>query len=320
MQAVRILLLVMAVVVLIPLSGAAKEDYPAKPIQFIVQFPAGGSSDVYARIVASKLEPVLGPKVIVVNKAGGGGTTATAWVSQQKPDGYTVVAANPGPFTARTIVEKVPYSYKDFDFIAQISLFEELLVVRSESPWKTIEVFIDDARKNPGKYTYSTSGAGSMGHLLMENVKYAFKIDVTHVPFKGAAPAMTALLGGHVDLCAAESIFEPHVDAGTLRKIFTANPQEYKSDPRVKNFKDLGKDVSVDGWVGLAGPKGMPREALKKLEAACKTICADEGFKEELRKITSIAAFESSEVFTKKVYDSYALAKATLDRLGLSVK
>jgi len=306
-------------IVLLPWSSGAKDVFPSKPIQIIVPFPPGGSTDQSARIIASKLDPVLNQKVIVMNKPGGGGTTGTAWITQQKPDGYTLLLAAPGPLTSRTIVEKVPYTYEDFDYVAYHCFHEELLAVRYDAPWKTIEEFIEDALKNPGKYSFSTSGAGAMGHILMETFKYTFKIDVTHVPFKGGAPALTALLGGHVDVLASEAV-EAHIKAKAIRKIFSGLSSKNKTEPGVKNFEEFGHKIIIEGFNGLAAPKGTPKEVIRKLEGACLAVCADEGFKEMIRNTGAIPVSVGSEGFAQKVKDDYALFKATLDRLGLSVK
>jgi tripartite-type tricarboxylate transporter receptor subunit TctC len=298
----------------------AKEGYPNKPIQIICPFPAGGALDQFARITASKLEPLLGEKVIVLNKTGGGGTTGTAWAAQQKPDGYTLLVVAPGPLTSRTIVEKVPYSYKDFEYIAQLCTAEEIVAVQADAPWKTIEEFIEDARKNPGKYSYATSGAGSMGHILMETLKDSYKLDVTHIAFKGSAPAITALLGGHVQLCVAEGVFEPHVKAKTVREIFTGIASKYKINPNIKNFGDLGHNIDIDAWGGLCAPKGTPKEIIKKWETSCKTISGDESYKEMLRNIGAITLYIDADDFSKKVERNYLLFKKMLDKLGLSAK
>jgi tripartite-type tricarboxylate transporter receptor subunit TctC len=315
----KIIIPVLLAIALIPASIGAKEVFPSKPIQIIVPFPPGGSTDQSARIISSKLEPVLNQKVIVVNKPGGGGTTGTAWITQQKPDGYTLLLAAPGPLTSRTIVEKVPYTYEDFDYVAYHCFHEELLAVRADPRWKTFEEFVEDAKRNPGKYSYSTSGAGAMGHILMEVVKYTFKIDLTHVPFKGGAPALTALLGGHVDVLASEAV-EAHLKAKTIRKIFSGLSSKNRTESGAKNFEDFGHNIVIEGFNGLALPKGTPKEIIKKLEEACLTVCADAGFKEMIHNTGAIPVAIGSEGFAQKVKDDYALFKATLDRLGLSVK
>ncbi len=316
----KIFISILALVIFSTVNSEAKEVYPSKPIQILVPNPPGGATDQLARMTANKLEPLLGQKVIVVNKAGGGGTTGAAWVAQQKPDGYTILLAGPGYLTSRTILEKIPYSYKDFDYIAQLCFVEEILAVKMDAPWKTIEELIEDAKKNPGKYSYSTSGLGSMGFMLMETIKNLYKIDVTHVPFKGGAPALTALLGGHVHLCASEGVFEPHIKAKTLRKLFTGVASKFKTDPNVKNFEDLGHDIALDVWGGLAAPKGTPKENIKKLEEACKAVCADESFKEFMKNLVGFSAYIDGEGFGKKVHKDYMLFKTTLDRMGLSAR
>jgi len=317
----RIFPVVMAMLAISSMASEAKEAYPNKVIQLVGQFPAGGATDSLARIVAAHLEPLVGEKVIVLNKVGGGGATGTIWVTQQKPDGYTLLYTGRGALTGRIIVEKVPYSYKDFDYIAQTGFIEEVFAVKADASWKTIDEFIDYARRNPGKYLYSSSGPGGMGHIMMETFKDLFKIDVTHVPFKSSAHALTALLGGHVHVCASEGVFEPHFKAKTLRKLFSGSAEGYKTDPNVKNFIDLGHNITVEVWGGLLAPKGTPKEILKKLEADCKKIFADENFKKKMNDVGGgVSSFIDGEGWFKKVDRDYKLFKATLDKLGLSAK
>ena len=187
--------------ILAPGIVLAQEKYPAKPINFLIGFPAGGTTDVCARPLVTAASKILGQPIVVVNKPGGASAVAVATLKNEKPDGYTIGILGSGAVLSQHM-RKVPYdTAKDYTPIMQYAIYLYGLVVRSDSPWNTFKEFIDYAKNNPGKIRYSTAGPGSPQHLVMERLALKEKIKWTHIPFQGGGPAVTALLGGHVEAC-----------------------------------------------------------------------------------------------------------------------
>ena len=209
----------------LPGAVLAQEKYPTKPINFLIGYPAGGTTDVCARPLVAAASKILGQPIVVVNKPGGASAVAVATLKTEKPDGYTIGILPSGAVLSQHM-RKVPYdSAKDFTPIMQYAIYLYGLVVRSDSPWKTFKEFIDYAKANPGKIRYSTAGPGTPQHLVMERLALKEKIKWTHIPFEGGAPAISALLGGHVEACLPDHRVEkargsgaPEASGGLRRK------------------------------------------------------------------------------------------------------
>ena len=183
----------------IPEGVLAQEKYPARPINFLIGYPAGGTTDICARPLATAAGKILGQPIVIVNKPGGASAVAVATLKTEKPDGYTIGVLPSGAVLSQHM-RKVPYdSAKDFTPIMQYAVYLYGLVVQTESPWKTFKDFIDYAKANPGKIRYSTAGPGTPQHLVMERLALKEKIKWTHIPFEGGGPAIAALMGGHVE-------------------------------------------------------------------------------------------------------------------------
>ena len=224
MTARRLLAVAAVLVLTVPLVAAAQEAYPSRPITLVAPFPPGGVADLTARPVAAAMEKVLKNPVGVVNKTGAAGAVGMQFVATSKPDGYTLLLALSSisiiPEADKIFDRQPAFTVDQFAPIALISADPTILVVRAESPWKTAREFIDDARKRPGQISYSSSGIYGTLHMAMELLSHAAGVKLRHVPHAGAGPALTAILGGHVDaLASGPAVVLPHIKAGKLRAL-----------------------------------------------------------------------------------------------------
>jgi tripartite-type tricarboxylate transporter receptor subunit TctC len=262
----------------IPEFVSAQEKYPTKPINFLIGFPAGGTTDVCARPLVAAASKILGQPIVVVNKPGGASAVAVATLKMVKPDGYTIGIMGSGALLSQHM-RKVPYdTAKDFTPIMQYAVYLYGLVVRPDSPWNTFKEFIDYAKANPGKIRYSTAGPGSPQHLVMERLAMKEKIKWTHIPFEGGAPAVSALLGGHVEACSQTTEWKKHVEAGRLRLLAVYGEKRMIDFPDVLTLVELGYEIVAPSLICIAGPKGLPPQVVETLHGAFKKATEDPDF------------------------------------------
>jgi tripartite-type tricarboxylate transporter receptor subunit TctC len=259
-------------------SAPAQEKYPTKPINFVIGYPAGGTTDVCARPLVMAASKILGQPIVVLNKPGGGSAVAVASLKIEKPDGYTIGILPSGAVLSQHM-RKVPYdSAKDFTPIMQYAVYLYGLVVRSDSPWKTFKEFIDYAKANPGKVRYSTAGPGTPQHLVMERLALKEKIKWTHIPFQGGGPAVTALLGGHVEASSQTTEWKAHVEAGRLRLLAVYGEKRMADFPNVPTLLELGYDITAASLISIVGPKGVSPQIVETLHGAFKKAMEDPDF------------------------------------------
>ena len=290
------------------LATQAQSDYPTKPIQIIVAWSAGASEDLRNRALAVTMEKVLGQPVVVVNKPGAAGTLGLTLVAKAKPDGYTLGSASTSPILFAPHVQKVEYdSLKDFTYIAGTCIQPYGIVVRSDAPWRTFQEFINYVKENPGKIKYGSFGVGGLAHIYMEALAKEWNLHWVHVPFKGDAPNLTALLGGHVPISAASSAFVPHLRAGKLRLLALFTGTRMTEFPEVPTLKELGFKYDLRGneVLGILGPKGLSQDIVKKLEKAIEKAVESEEFKKAMETLVNEAKFRDSVTFTKLIQDLY---------------
>ena len=249
-------------------TAASAQPFPSKPVTMIVPWPAGGSTDITMRALAEATGKYLGQPVIVENKPGAAGTLGAGAMLNAKPDGYTVTQIPISVFRLPHI-EKTPYDpLTDLTYILGISGYTFGVVVRTEAAWKTWAEFVAFAKANPDKISYGTPGANTSLHITMEEIGFKQGIKWVHVPHKGNAPAMAALLGGHIDSVADSTGWGPHVNAGKMRLLVTWGENRTKRWPDVPTLKELGYDAEVYLWTGLFVPKGVPAPVLKTIRSA----------------------------------------------------
>ncbi|WP_332775090.1 tripartite tricarboxylate transporter substrate binding protein BugE [Polaromonas sp.] len=287
-----------------PLSALAA-DYPDRPIKLIVPFPAGGSTDMVARLLADKMGAYLGKAVVVDNRGGAGGSLGADAIAKAAPDGYTIGMATVSTHGANpAIYAKLPYDpIKDFQPITNVMAVPSVFFVHPSVPAKSMKEFIALAKASPGKYSFASPGNGTMGHANIEHFMDLAGIQLLHVPYKGAGPAMNDALAGVVSAMSDNLPSAlPHIKAGKLRALAVLSPQRAAVLPEAPTYRELGfEEMSEGGWFGLVAPMGTPAPIVKKLhEAAHKTMASSE-FKERAASISGIVMANSPEQFALQI-------------------
>jgi len=254
---------------------ATAQPYPSKPVRIIVNFPAGGVADIYARIIGAKVQDAWGQPVVVENRTGGGGNIGADAVAKSAPDGYTLNMSAIGPHAVNvTLFSKMPYDpVKDFAAVALVLEAEGLLVVHPTVPASNIAELIAYARANPGKLTFASAGPGTASHLAGELFKTMAKVDMLHIPYKGNVPAITDLLAGQTSLLfATMPTVLPHAKAGKLRAIATLGSERSAATPELPTIGETLKGFEVNNWIGLFAPAGTPPEIVRRWNAEVMRI------------------------------------------------
>ena len=295
---------------------ALAQDYPNKPVRVIVPFPAGGALDLTSRALVSVAEQYLGQPMIVVIRAGGGGSVGAEAAAKSRPDGYTIFMGDPGTLVILPQVQKVPYGPSDFVPLGQLVALPAVLSVRADAPWQTAKVFVEDARKNPGKIKHSAV-TFSPEHLMYEVLGTKYGAKFTHVPQPGGGPAMAALLGGHVESYAPyPPVVFPHLSAGKVRALGLAGRQRWPAFPTVPTLKEQGLDVEAYLWIALFAVKGTPEPVVAKLRDTIKKISEDNSFKTLMTRIGQEVEYMPAEPFGRQWADEVTATKALLEKIG----
>jgi tripartite-type tricarboxylate transporter receptor subunit TctC len=287
------------------LPAHADEAYPSRPITLIAPFPPGGIADLTGRPLASALEKVLKNPVALVNRQGAAGAVGMNSVAVAKPDGYTLLVALSSisiiPEADKLFGRQPAYTVDQFAPIALLTADPTVLVVRSESPWKTAREFVEDAKKRPGQISFSSSGVYGTLHMAMELLSQAAGIKLRHVPYSGGGPAVTALLGGHVDaLASGPAAVIPQIKAGKLRALAGWGSERIAALPDVPTFKELGHpDAEFYIWSGVFAPRATPAPVLAKLRDAVRAAAAHPDFKEAMARQETPIVFKQGEEFQK---------------------
>ncbi len=256
----------------------AADTFPTRPIQLVIPF-APGDTDNMLRPFADKMVEFLGQPVVLNYRPGAGGGVGAGFVATSKPDGYTLVGTTPGSIVVVPLANKdTKYTTDAFTPVAALSEGGLMLVVPSSSPFKTVRDLVDFSKKNPGKISFGTSGAMGITHLLAEIFSKEAGIKWNHIPFQGSGPAITALLGGHVDMAStAIAPAQAHIKAGTLRPLATFGETRLKAYPDVPTFRELGYNLGSPTLYGISAPKGTPREVVDAIYAAAKKVAEKSG-------------------------------------------
>lgn len=302
--------------VLLPVLCFA-QNFPTKPVTVIVTFAPGGTLDTATRILATKAEKFLGQPVIVSNVGGGGGSVALAQVATKKPDGYEITSCTSTGLIRIPQLRAVPYGPDDFVPVMHYAAVESGVVVKSDSPYKTFKDLVEFARKNPGKVTYATSGAGSPMHMAMEFVAMKENIKWTHVPQTGGAPGLAAVLGGHVTAMSDSTEWLPHVKEGSLRLLATHGEKRMKIFPNVPTFRDLGYNFINETVFMIAAPKGTPAPVINKLDDSFHKAMDDPQFIQTIANIEFAVSYRNSADTKKYLDDAYARFGEMIKKLGI---
>ncbi len=250
----------------------SQSRFPAHPVKLFVPWSAGSSSDVQMRSLAEAAQQTLGQPVVIENRTGGGGTLHVQPLATAKPDGYTVGQMHLSIVRRPFMMRQAPWNaVTDFTHILRLCGWMYGLAVKADSPYRTWQEFMADARANPHKLTYATSGIGTTNHLAMEDLQKRENVELTHVPYRGTSDGVTAVLSGEVSCIADASAWAPHVEGGQMRVLSVWNAERVQRFPNVPTLKELGHDVVVTSPYGISGPKGMDPAVVRVLHDAFKT-------------------------------------------------
>ncbi len=286
-------------------GAVAQDKFPSRPISMIVPFPPGGVADTTGRPTAAAMEKVLKQPVTITNRPGAGGAVGNAAIANARPDGYTIgmvlSSISVIPAADELFNRKPAYSLDQFAPIALISADPTLLVVHPSLPVKSLKELIALGRARQGQLSFSSSGIYGALHMPMEMFLHATKLKMRHVPTTGGGPAITAVLGGHVELTAGgPAALSSHVKAGKLRPVVSWGAERHPSYPDIPTFKELGyKDIEYFIWAGLIAPKGTPDGVLKALRDAAAKAAADPDFKKAMANVNSPVHYLDAPEFAK---------------------
>ncbi|MGG4581259.1 MULTISPECIES: tripartite tricarboxylate transporter substrate binding protein [Alcaligenes] len=304
-------------------SLATAQEYPTKPITIIVPFPAGGTLDNLTRSLAQKMSDDFKQPVIIDNKPGAGTVIGTEIVARAAPDGYTLgMVANSFAINP-SLYDKLRYdTVKDFTPVSWVAYTPHLLVANPDVPVKSLADVIATAKSKPGELSFASFGAGTSPHIAIERLKAEAKIDVLHIPYKGQAPALNDLLGGHVDMMFANTPdVLPHVKSGKLRAIALANDTRLESIPEVPTFKEAGVDnMNSNSWYGVIVPSGTPAPIVEKLSAEFVRIVNLPEIRERLLAQGLEPAGTTSAEFAEYLKSEMEMAAKVVKASGASVQ
>jgi tripartite-type tricarboxylate transporter receptor subunit TctC len=266
------------------LPGPARAEFPDHPLRLIVPFATGGAVDGIARLAAGEFGNALGQAVVIDNRPGSGGTVGILGAANAPADGYTLLLGNIALASAPALYPKSGISTGQFAAVGLIGRSAYVVAVKIDFPAKTIGEFITLAKASPGKYNYASAGSGSAIHLAAELLKTDAGIDLVHVPYKGAGPAMTALIGGEVEMMFGSlSELKPMIEAKRIRPIAVSTATRAQALPNVPTLAEAGvRDYAVSGWYGFFAPAKTPPEALRKLQAAAQKAVASDTMRQQL--------------------------------------
>lgn len=291
---------------LLCLAAAYGAEYPSKTIQIICPFPPGGKSDITARLVNQKLSTLMGQQVIVVNKGGGMGTVGVQTAAAAPADGYTILVSPSVIIVAPLTIKGARFSLKDFTPISLAVSSPTIISVKKDAPWKTLEELIAEAKRNPGKLSYSSPGPNTLPHLAGELFKMATATDITHVPMDGGAKSVSAVLGGHTNMTFHDyGTVKSHLDAGSLRPLVVMSRMHLEEFPDIPTMIEMGypKMISTT-WVGFFVPVKTPSLIVKKISGVFSEALKDKEivgmFKKTGDQIENLSSMEAQKFFTEE--------------------
>lgn len=322
----KALILLFVLLVAVTLAGCSKdkaETYPSKPIEMVVSFAPGGSTDQIARILERSVKKYLpnGQTVVVVNKAGGASVVGTTEVAKAKPDGYKISMIPPGPISIQPLLGNAPYTPEDFQGVIRIASSPMLFAVRKDAPWNTFEEWEAYVKANPDTFIFGSGGVGNPPHTAIMRYCNAKGLKIKYVPYGGTSAAFTALLGKHIDgYVASTQEMKGQLESGELKLL--ANLGSVKSDfyKDIPTLKDLGYNMSTDAYYGIVVPKGVPANVVTILHDAFKKAIDDPETVSLFQKAGIKADYANSQDFQKQILDNYNEYKEFFKEIGLGQK
>jgi tripartite-type tricarboxylate transporter receptor subunit TctC len=316
-----LLLILSMVIPSVPAAWAAEEPYPNRPINILVGYTPGGVLDYHAKLIGDYLSEMLGQPIIKIHKPGGGGTLAASMAAKAKPDGYTFFMGTSSSMVFSPLVKKVDYTWEDFIPLGIYSKGVVHCFVKADSPYKTLQDLIDDAKKRPGQLRVSSYGKMTPADFVIEFFSKQAAIKLAHVPYKSCGEAVTALLGGHAeaDFCTASM---GQMEAGTVRILASADFERSKFLPEVKTFRELGFPVAMGLWTSFCVPQKTPQNIVDKLTGAMQEVLKRHGkeIQDGLIKIEFLPYFLDLPQSIQEIKRDYEMQYKMAKELGVLVK
>jgi len=305
-------------------SAIAQEDFPSRVVTVVIPYPPGGPTDLLGRLVADGLGNLWGQPVIAENKPGASGTIGGDIVARAKPDGYTLVLGNNASHGTYELLNPhtTPYvTLRDFAPVSLIGLAPQVMIISTEAGPKDLKSFLDFARENPGKLNYGSSAIGSSPHLAAEMLKLAAGVDITHIPFNGAAPVMQAIVANTVQMyIGAPSTVMPQVEAGKAIAVGALSAERIGSLPDVPTFRESGVDIVYNSWFGLLAPAATPPAILDKINADVTTLFQKPEVQKQLENLGFVAKVGSRDEFTEMLNEEGAKTQRTIESANIEVE
>ena len=296
------------------------QSFPTRPIRYICPWPAGGSTDAVMRALAESASRALGQQVIVENKPGAGGTLGASELVSAKPDGYTLAQLPQSVFRLPHMQKMSFNTLTDFTWIACLTGYTFGMVVRADSPIGNIADLVAWAKARPGEFTYGSTGTGTSPHLAVEEFAQRAGIQLNHIPFKGNAENMQAILGGHVMAASDATGWAPHVESGRLRLLATYGSKRTRRWPQVPTLDELGYKTVSDSPFGVCGPRGMDPAVAKVLHDAFRKTLDDPNVLASFERYDQTIIYMNTADYTRFAQETFEAERATIDRLGLAKK
>jgi tripartite-type tricarboxylate transporter receptor subunit TctC len=284
-------------------TASSAQDFPSRPITLTVGYGPGDNMDLMSRVLASRAEKILGQPIVVVNKPGAAGAVALTSLAKEKPDGYQLAAVIDSPLDRIPLLRKLGYKLDDFAPLLQFASSSSGVVVKSNSPWKSLPDLVKYAKENPGKVSYTTTGAGSTMHVAFQYIEKHAGLEWTHVPYPAAKQGLAAVLGGHVAVAVGSTQWVPEVKDGSMRLLAITSGKRMSAFPNVPTIRELGYDFGADSVSVIVAPQGVPSAVMSRLNDAFRRAMDDPEFTRLLGNLQLEVSYRNADELRKYLHD-----------------